>query len=253
MNELLAYRIILGALLVLALITFPALFWVSAPYGRYTRRSFGPTLNRTLAWVLMEAPSALGMVVLFWLGDRHRNVVAIAFLLLWSTHYFHRAFVFPFRLRGDSKHATLMTTGLAVVFNLANVYVNGRYLFTLASPYPPAWLWDPRFLIGVTLFAVGFAINFQSDTILIGLRRPGDATYHIPQGGLFRLVSCPNYLGELIEWSGWALATWGAPGLVFAVWTAANLVPRAWSHHRWYHQRFPNYPAERRVLVPFLF
>jgi hypothetical protein len=36
------------------------------------------------------------------------------------------------------------------------------------------------------------------------------------------------------------------------VWTAANLVPRAVAHHRWYRERFADYPAERKALVPFL-
>jgi steroid 5-alpha-reductase/3-oxo-5-alpha-steroid 4-dehydrogenase 1 len=104
----------------------------------------------------------------------------------------------------------------------------------------------------VALFVLGFSINLQADTILINLRQPGETGYKIPRGGLFRLVSCPNYLGELIEWTGWAIATWSLPGLAFAVWTAANLVPRALSHHRWYRDRFPDYPAERRAVIPLL-
>jgi hypothetical protein len=34
--------------------------------------------------------------------------------------------------------------------------------------------------------------------------------------------------------------------------TAANLVPRALSHHRWYQANFPDYPHERRALLPGL-
>lgn len=74
----------------------------------------------------------------------------------------------------------------------------------------------------------------------------------IPSGGLYRFVSCPNYLGEIIEWSGWALATWSLGGLSFAVWTAANLLPRAISHHKWYRSRFPDYPPKRLAILPFI-
>ena len=42
-------------------------------------------------------------------------------------------------------------------------------------------------------------------------------------------------------------------GLAFALWTIANLLPRARSHHRWYREKFPEYPPERRALVPGLF
>ena len=102
------------------------------------------------------------------------------------------------------------------------------------------------------MFLGGFAINQHSDFILLHLRRPGETGYKIPYGGLYRLVSCPNYLGELLEWIGWAILTWSLGGLTFALWTAANLIPRAVAHHRDYHRRFPEYPTERKAVLPFL-
>ena len=65
-------------------------------------------------------------------------------------------------------------------------------------------------------------------------------------------MSSPNYLGEIIEWTGWAIATWSLAGTAFAVYTAANLASRAFANHRWYRDRFPDYPSDRRALVPFL-
>ena len=87
---------------------------------------------------------------------------------------------------------------------------------------------------------------------MVRLRAPGESGYKIPRGGLYRWVSCPNYFGELLEWLGWALATWSTAGLAFAVYTAANLVPRALAHHRWYQERFDDYPAERKAVVPLV-
>ena len=69
---------------------------------------------------------------------------------------------------------------------------------------------------------------------------------------MYRWISCPNYFGEIIEWIGWAIATWSLAGLAFALWTAANLVPRAYSHHQWYRESFTDYPPERKALVPRL-
>jgi steroid 5-alpha-reductase/3-oxo-5-alpha-steroid 4-dehydrogenase 1 len=77
------------------------------------------------------------------------------------------------------------------------------------------------------VFVLGFTLNRRADRMLRQLRAPGETGYKIPYGGLFERVSCPNYLGEIIEWSGWALATWSLPGVSFAVWTFANLAPRA--------------------------
>ena len=49
------------------------------------------------------------------------------------------------------------------------------------------------------------------------------------------------------------MLTWSPAGLVFFLWTAANLVPRARSHHRWYQERFPDYPRERKAVIPWLY
>ena len=95
-------------------------------------------------------------------------------------------------------------------------------------------------------------INNQSDHILINLRKPGETGYKIPKGGFFKYVSAPNLFGEMLEWMGFAILCWNLPALGFAVWTAANLIPRAISHHRWYLEKFENYPKERKAVIPFL-
>ena len=103
----------------------------------------------------------------------------------------------------------------------------------------------------VLLFAAGLTLNARSDRTLRLLRRSGGG-YRIPQGGGFRYVSSPNYLGEMIEWTGWAIATWSLAGTAFALYTFANLAPRAFANHRWYRETFPDYPPERRALLPFV-
>ena len=74
----------------------------------------------------------------------------------------------------------------------------------------------------------------------------------MPHGGLYERVSCPNYLAELIEWLGWAVATRSGAGLAFFVYTFANLAPRARAHHAWYRRQFPDYPPQRKALLPWL-
>jgi protein-S-isoprenylcysteine O-methyltransferase Ste14 len=252
MTESSLHSTLVWAFMALALCTFPVLLFVAAPYGRYTHRRWGPTLDRRVGWIAMEAPAPLVFAACFAIGARRASPVALAFLALWLAHYLHRAFVFPFRMRGAGARTTLVTVALGAIFNLANGYLNGRCLTHLAPPRALDWLWDPRFVAGALLFAAGLAANLHSDTLLIRLREPGETDYKIPRGGLFELVSCPNYLGEIVEWSGWALATWSLPGLAFALWTAANLGPRARTHHAWYRSRFPDYPSRRRALIPFL-
>jgi len=249
--EQLLFEPLLLGWLGLAALVFPLLLFVRAPYGRHNRKGWGPQINRTAGWVLMEAPSPLLMGLLFLVGSHGSSVVAAVFLAMWEVHYIHRTFIFPFRLRGGQKQMPLLIALFAICFNLGNAYFNGRYLFSFSPDYSAAWLTDPRFVAGLLLFAGGLAINLHADNVLLRMRRQGDG-YRIPRGGLYELVSCPNYLGEVAEWCGWAVCTWSLPGLAFAVWTTANLVPRALAHHRWYRSEFPDYPARRRAIIPLL-
>ena len=238
--------------LTVAAVTCAALFFVSAPYGRHTRSGWGPTLENRLGWIVMEAPAALVFAAWFALGREADMTTALVFLGLWEVHYVHRAFIYPLGLRGRDKRMPVAVAGMALLFNAVNGYLNGCYLFDLSGGYPNEWLADPRFVAGLGLFLTGFMVNRQADHTLRNLREPGEGGYRIPVGGLYRWVSCPNYLGEIVEWTGWAVATWSLAGLAFAAWTAANLAPRAWTHHAWYRAHFADYPPERRALLPGL-
>ncbi|MEJ2556140.1 MAG: DUF1295 domain-containing protein [Anaerolineae bacterium] len=252
MSQPILFNALLLSWFALAVVTFIALLFVAAPYGRHTRQGWGPGIESRLGWMVMEAPAVLLFALLFATGEYRETRGAWVFLGLWEAHYVHRAFVYPFRLRGTSKRMPLVVVGMAFVFNVVNGYFNGRYLFTLSGGYPAGWLAEPRFIAGLALFLAGYVINRQADCTLRRLRQPGESGYVIPQGGLYRWISCPNYLGEIVEWMGWALATWSLAGLAFAVWTVANLAPRARAHHRWYRERFVDYPPERKALLPGL-
>ena len=252
MSEPRLYGWILGAWVVVALAVVPYLLLRPAPYGRHGRPGWGPVVNARLAWVLMELPSPLLMTVMFLLGDRRTNLPALAALALWLGHYLYRTFIFAALLPSTSKPMPLVVLGSGAFFNVVNAYLNGRWLFALSPARPAAWLTSVPFLVGVVLFVAGFLVHVLADRELRRLRRQSGGAYAVPRGPLFRWVSCPNYLGEMIEWTGWAIATLSWPGLVFALWTAANLVPRALQHHAWYRATFADYPPARRAIIPFV-
>lgn len=234
----------------LALAAFISLFFINAPYGRYSGKKSGVTINGSVGWLIMEAPSAFIFGAFFVFNFNAINLTALVFLLMWESHYIHRALIYPFTLRRSPNRfpVIIMVSGLA--FNVVNAYLNGNSVLSNSGQYTMSWLGDIRFITGFVLFFVGFYINRQSDYLLYKIRINGQTDYGIPYGGLFRWVSCPNYLGEIIIWTGWALATWSLAGLAFAVWTIANLAPRAVAHHKWYREKFENYPRNRRALVP---
>ena len=244
------YRALVLLELALAFATFIGLRFVTAPYGRHGRKGWGPTVPARAGWLVMESPAPLVFAAVYLTGTHRGELVALLLLGMWQVHYLQRAFVYPFLLRAGSRiPVTVMS--LAIAFNLLNAFINARWISELGS-YPVTWLTDPRFLIGAALFAGGLAVNLNADRTLRGLRGPGETGYRIPHGGAYRWVSCPNYLGEMVEWFGWALATWSPAGLAFAVYTAANLAPRALAHHRWYRDQFADYPPERRALIPHI-
>lgn len=245
---------LLGAVLVVhaavGLATALLLTRVSAPYGRHARDGWGPAVPYAVGWALMEGLSPILMTALFVWGGRFEDVAAWVFLGLWWLHYGHRAFVQAWQRRGQGTPIPVTVMGMAMLFNLVNAGTNGVYLFGLGPERGAAWLADPRFVVGLAIFATGMGVNRWADRVLLRLRTSGGPRYQVPHGGLYERVSCPNYLGEIVEWTGWALLTWSLPGLVFALWTAANLVPRALSHHAWYRETFPDYPPDRRAIVP---
>jgi hypothetical protein len=243
------FRVFVWVWLAIAASVFVSLFFISAPYGRHARAGWGPSVPFMAGWMLMEAPAPLGMLAWFWVGGR-TDVVSFVLLGLWLLHYVQRTFIYAWIRRDRGKPMPLSVALMGFVFNIGNSYLLGRWLFHLAPPFDSSWLVDPRFLAGTALFLAGWAGNIQADSTLLALRQPGDTSYRIPHGGLYRWISCPNYATEIVEWFGFALLTWSVPALAFALWTAANLAPRAVAHHRWYREKFPDYPPNRRALVP---
>ena len=253
MSERIIFTILVIASFVIAVGIFIALFFINAPYGRHTRRGWGLVIPNWLGWLLMEAASPLMMVIMYLVGQVPKTATLLVFLLLWLAHYTHRAFIYPFERRSLHARMPVVVVLMGGIFNLGNAYLNGRYLFHFAAGrYPLTWLQDPRFIMGFLLFLGGYILNRWADRKLRALRQPGETGYKIPYGGIYRWISCPNYFGEMLEWFGWALATWSLPGLTFAIWTLANLAPRARANHTWYRSHFSEYPAERKALLPFI-
>ena len=140
----------------------------------------------------------------------------------------------------------------AVFFNIVNGFTNGYYLGSIVSNEYNNYFFEPNFILGGLVFIIGLVINLKSDNILLKLKKENKG-YQIPHGFLYRYISCPNYFGEILEWVGFAIMTWSLPGFIFAVWTMANLIPRAYAHHTWYKKKFKNYPQDRKTIIPFIF
>jgi len=254
------YDAVLTFALGLAAVVMVLAWLVPSPYGRFASAKLGPSLDPRLGWFLMELPSSVVFAVAFLLGPHRAEPVPLIIAAIWALHYGNRGFFFPLSMRvprGQKATFGLLVVAFGWLVTTLHGYLYGSFASTHGAHLGTAWLTDPRFLGGLSLYLVCLGLNIHSDAILRRLRTAeevaqGIHTYRIPRGGLFRWVSSPSYLTELGAWLGLAVATWSLAGVFILVISAANLIPRARSTHRWYRERFPDYPPERRALLPGL-
>jgi steroid 5-alpha reductase family enzyme len=236
---------------VLAIITFLSLFFVTAPYGRHNRRGWGRQINATVGWVLMEAVALVALPLLIAIFGKPLNAVSTVFLAMWCSHYLYRSFTYPLQRRAYSNNMPVLLVALAIFHNLLSAYINGFDIFVARESYPGEWLFSWQFTTGLALFIVGMSIHIHSDAVLLKIQQQNRG-YQVPDSGLHRYLASPNYFGEILQWTGWAVATWSIGGALFAFFTFCNLAPRAVSHLQWYRRQFSDYPGTRKALVPGL-
>lgn len=245
------YQLIFYAWVGMAILIFFFLLKVNAPYGRHTVSGWGPLVDNRVGWFWMEIRAFAVMFYFLIRSVPGQNPLLFIMMGLFCFHYINRSLIFPFRLQTPGKKMPLIIMFSGIFFNLVNTGLLGYYFIHFAN-YELSWLWDWRFICGIILFVSGLWINWKADAILISLRKPGETGYSIPEGWLYRFISCPNMLGEMIEWAGFALLCWNMPALAFFTWTVANLVPRALAHHRWYKNKFADYPVTRKAFIPYV-
>lgn len=198
----------------IAILLFPIQLFVSAPYGRHSKTTWGPMMSNQLGWVLMEGWA----LVAFWgvyVAYFNTNTYSLFFAVLYTFHYINRSFIFPLRTQTRGKQMPFMIALSAMLFNSVNASAIGYYLSKITI-YPAHYFLQWNFSIGLILFIAGFCINYKSDDILIKLRKPGETGYKIPQGFLFKYISCPNHFGEMLEWLGFMLLIWNLAGVSFS-------------------------------------
>ena len=225
---------------------------------------------------------------------RHPSTLLAGLFIL---HYLNRAIISPLRSPGRSRTHIIVPL-CAIIFNTINPPLLAAYLSappapmaieagflnrirdglstpTSQSPFstsvqgPPSHAWShTSYWVGLSIFFLGFISNIYHDEILYSLRRnhppcaDGKPRYAIPEGGLYRWISYPNYFSEWIEWIGYAIAAtagqanrWAytAPW-IFVISEVVLMLPRAWRGHLWYHKKFEGeYPKKRKAVIPFLF
>ncbi|KAL2086502.1 hypothetical protein ACEWY4_017561 [Coilia grayii] len=221
-------------------------------YGRYSEAGKDRWMvPARLGWFLQELPAFLVPSLLTLTTNPRPGWGKVLLLCTYCLHYFQRTFVYSLLIH--SKPMPARTVRSAMIFCSLCGALQGHNLLH-CTQYDDTWLSDVRLVTGLLIFFLGMAINIHSDCILRRLRKAGETSgYKIPRGGVFEYVSGANYFGEIVEWYGFAMATWSLPAFSFAFFTMCSIGPRAWYHHRFYIEKFSDYPKTRKALIPFIF
>ena len=176
--------------------------------------------------------------------------------LMFTLHFVKREIETLFVHRFGNDTMPLMNifknSGYYWLFAFWIAYITLHPLYTMPSSYG-------RRMFGVGLFIVCELLNLKSHMDLRNLRPAGTRIRRIPTGALFSLISCPNYLFEILSWVGFTLASQSVPSAVFTVVGAVQMTLWAIQKHKRYRREFNGqdghemYPRNRKILIPFIF
>ncbi|KAF2866164.1 3-oxo-5-alpha-steroid 4-dehydrogenase-domain-containing protein [Massariosphaeria phaeospora] len=127
--------------------------------------------------------------------------------------------------------------------------------WTYAPTAPTARASNPLFTyFGLALFVLGELGTLYTHNVLKNLRRPGSTDRGIPRGLGFDLVTCPNYMFEIVAWAGFWLINWSLSTIVFVVVAAIQMALWAQKKERRYRKEFGDkYKRKRFVMLPGIY
>ena len=108
-------------------------------------------------------------------------------------------------------------------------------------------------MLGVALYIFGQVSNFITHLNLASLRSTGGTERKIPVGYGFNIVTCPNYMFELISWVGMLLVTKSLSTLLFFGLALWKMNQWGWKREKAYRKEFPEtYKKKKYAVVPGL-
>lgn len=147
-----------------------------------------------------------------------------------------------------------------------NVFKNSFHYWILAGLNIAVWTYSPNsstakepnnllMFAGLILYAFGELGNLQAHLTLMNLRSPGGSERAIPEGWLFDLVTCPNYMTETISWLGvLVVSNFNLSVLMFMIISVAQMMLWAKKKESRYRKEFGDkYKRKQYTMLPFIF
>lgn len=225
-------------------------------YGTYDSSTAAKTLVTTLhtaavagaAWFLLAGYDT----VAGWFGADvdHATATRVALLITLSAVYFGRFLVTSFvTLKRTMPMAEAVTVGVWVIVIHATMAVTGG-----TNPADVGFVtW-----LGVALYVLGSYLNTGSELQRLVFKRDPANRGKLYTGGLFRFTMHPNYLGDVVLFSGFALVTgvvwaFAIPLIMAAMFVFINIpaLDKYLAGH--YGDDFQRYAAKTAKLVPYLY
>ncbi|XP_053393701.1 uncharacterized protein LOC123525530 [Mercenaria mercenaria] len=184
--------VILG--FVLAVITLFAQWAKPAPYGKHETNdaNWGPMIPQRLGHIFSDAlPGVLMFLLVFFFYGNMRERTNYIFLALWQAHYIHRGVIHPMLMRYRSKKVALGITLGGFFPNCLFHFINADFVGNVN--FADHYYYDPRFIIGILLYIMGYFINRWADHKLRSLRETKGEDGRFSQR-LRTLRHCPKVL-----------------------------------------------------------
>jgi hypothetical protein len=137
------------------------------------------TINQRLGHTLSDAgPTLCGFAAFYWALVRRSEVPlsasSLSLLALWLLHYVQRGIIHPLLMRYRAARVPALITIAGLVPNSLFTWLNASAIACLQPCVSPMWHHDPRFIVGVAVYAVGFVVNRSADWTLRSLRSHPD-------------------------------------------------------------------------------
>lgn len=143
-----------------------------------------------------------------------------------------------------------------------NIFKNSAHYWLLSGLNIAYWTYSPtsptqtRSLgpiayLGLALFVFGELANLNSHLVLRDLRPSGTTQRGIPKGLGFSLVTCPNYMFEMMAWTGIWLVNFSLSTGLFALVAGGQMAVWAMKKERRYRKEFGDkYKRKRFAMIP---
>jgi hypothetical protein len=210
-------------------------------YGKFRTMTGMPTrAGMTLVYGL----PLLGLAAGAWPYLASPNAYQVVVLVCLSAHFLKRLLEAWFLHKYSGPMNPLAAVAISCFYSLTTfipAYINRTPVSEI----------DPLVAAGMGVFLVGEILNFMHHKILASLRPPS-MEYVIPRGGLFNAVVCPHYLFEIVSWFGLCLIVRHVFMFLFFFFMVTYLLVRSLQTLAWYRERFPNFPPDRKAILPFI-